>query len=129
MRAAVTVTNQVVDVGAAAVVDRLLEGIEDEVRRQRRRHAPPDDGPGEDVDDERDVDEAGTIHSACVSGGDESPNKQFMNEISLEAAELFGGELRRASTGSSPAPVRRRACVAALGCDLRRILQCRDVRG
>src|SRR5262249_29159595 len=43
---------------AASVVDRLLEGIEDEVGRQRRGDAPADDAAGEHIDDERHVDEA-----------------------------------------------------------------------
>ena len=42
----------------AALVDRLLQRVEDEVRGQGRRDAPADDPSGEDVDDERDVDEA-----------------------------------------------------------------------
>ena len=35
-----------------AVVQRLLQGIEDEVRLRRPRHPPADDAAGEDVDDE-----------------------------------------------------------------------------
>ena len=41
-----------------AVVQRLLQGIEDEVRMRRPRHPPADDAAGEDVDDEGHVDEA-----------------------------------------------------------------------
>src|SRR3954452_14001700 len=41
-----------------AVVQRLLQGIEDEVRMRRPRHPPADDPAGEDVDDEGHVDEA-----------------------------------------------------------------------
>ena len=47
----------------AAVVQRLLESIEDEVRMRRPRHPPTDDAAGEDVDDE------GHIHEA-LPGGD-----------------------------------------------------------
>src|SRR5262245_10619409 len=47
-----------VDAGAAAVVDGLLQGIEHEVGRQRGRDTPSDDATGEDIDDERDIDEA-----------------------------------------------------------------------
>ena len=43
---------------AAPVVNGLLERIEDEVGRQGRRDAPADDPTGEDVDDQRDIDEA-----------------------------------------------------------------------
>src|SRR3954463_16479882 len=41
-----------------AVVQRLLQSIEDEIRRRRPRHPPADDAAGEDVDDEGHVDEA-----------------------------------------------------------------------
>ena len=50
--------HEVAEAVAAAVVDRLLERVQDEVGAQRRRDPPADDPPGEDVDDERDVDEA-----------------------------------------------------------------------
>ncbi len=43
---------------AAPVINGLLERIEDEVGCQGRRDAPTDDSTGEDVDDDRDVDEA-----------------------------------------------------------------------
>ena len=46
------------DVIPAPVVDRLLEGVEYEVGPERGGDAPPDDAAREDVDDERDVDEA-----------------------------------------------------------------------
>ncbi len=50
--------HEVLDAGAAPVVDRLLERIEHEVGRQRRGDPPADDAPREDVDHERDVHEA-----------------------------------------------------------------------
>ena len=46
------------DVVTAAVIDRLLQRIKDEVGAQRGRHAPSDDPPREDVNHKRDVDEA-----------------------------------------------------------------------
>src|SRR5687767_15915787 len=49
LRAAIAMMHEVLDAGAASVVDRLLEGIEDEVRRQRSRDAPPYDAPRKDV--------------------------------------------------------------------------------
>ena len=50
--------HEVLDAGAASVVDRLLERIEHEVGRQRRGDPPPDDAPREDVDHEGHIDEA-----------------------------------------------------------------------
>jgi len=58
LRAPVAVMHEVGGRRAAPGVDCLLEGVEHEVRRQRRRHAPADDAPREDVNDERDVDKA-----------------------------------------------------------------------
>jgi len=42
-----------------ARVDRHLERVDGEVTAQRGRRLPPDDGPREHVDDERDVGPAG----------------------------------------------------------------------
>jgi len=42
-----------------SLMKSLLQGVEDEVRPRRARHAPTDNLPGEDIDDEGDVDEAG----------------------------------------------------------------------
>jgi hypothetical protein len=44
----------------AAVVDRLLEGIQDNVGVQRGRHPPADDAAREDIDDERAVEKGRT---------------------------------------------------------------------
>ena len=55
--AAVAVMYQVRDARAAAIVDGLFEGIEDEVGAQRGRDTPAHDPTGEDVDDERHIDE------------------------------------------------------------------------
>lgn len=52
---AVAVMDQRGQTVAAAIVDRLLERIEDEVGAQRRRHAPADNPAREGVDDQRDV--------------------------------------------------------------------------
>jgi hypothetical protein len=54
----IDVMDQVGDLRTTALVDRLLERVEDEIGPQRRRHAPADNAAGEDVDDEGDVDEA-----------------------------------------------------------------------
>ena len=40
-------------------IQGLLEGVEREIGAQRACDTPANDHPGEDVDDERDVDEAG----------------------------------------------------------------------
>ena len=56
--AAIAVMDQAVGRVVAAVVDRLVEGIEDEICPQRAGHPPPDDAARKDVDDERDVDKA-----------------------------------------------------------------------
>jgi hypothetical protein len=55
---AVAVMDQPAQRGAATVVDGLFQRIQDEVGAQRGRHAPPDNPPREDVDDEGHVDEA-----------------------------------------------------------------------
>ena len=57
LAAAVAVMDQIADVVATALVDRLVQGVEDEVRPERRRHAPADDAPREHVDHQGDVDE------------------------------------------------------------------------
>jgi hypothetical protein len=44
--------------GGAPVVNRLVQRIEDEVGRQGRGDAPPDDAARKDINDERDVHEA-----------------------------------------------------------------------
>jgi hypothetical protein len=41
-----------------ALVDRLLKRVEEEIRHQGRRDPPAGNAPGENIDDERDVDEA-----------------------------------------------------------------------
>ena len=53
-----SLVDQAVSGMATAVVDRLLEGVQHELRLQRGRHAPADDAPGEGVDDKRDVDKS-----------------------------------------------------------------------
>ena len=58
LRPAIAVMHEPVRGFAAPVVNRLLERVEHEVGRQRRRDAPADDAAGEDVNHERDVDEA-----------------------------------------------------------------------
>src|SRR5262245_66608508 len=47
--APIAVMDQAAGAGAAAVVNGLLQRIEHEVGRQRRRHAPPDNAAREDV--------------------------------------------------------------------------------
>jgi hypothetical protein len=56
MHAAIAVMDEAGAIGPR--VERLLERIESQVRAQRGIHAPADDPSREDVDDERDVDEA-----------------------------------------------------------------------
>jgi len=58
LRAAIAVMHQAGRAGAAAIVNGFLKRNEDEVGRQRRGHAPPDKAAREDIDDERDVNEA-----------------------------------------------------------------------
>src|SRR5512134_2369806 len=59
LHAAIAVVDETALVHGAPVVKRLLERIQDEVRPRRTRHAPADDAPGERIDHEGDVDEAG----------------------------------------------------------------------
>ena len=59
LRPLIAVMDEAVRPRAPARVNRLLERVQDEVRPERRRHAPADNPAREDVDDERDVDEAG----------------------------------------------------------------------
>jgi hypothetical protein len=56
-------TGQVGDAFASAGPDRHLQGVEDQRGGHRRGGPPAEDHPGEDVEDERDVDHA-------VPGGD-----------------------------------------------------------
>ncbi len=58
LHAAVAVVDEAAALHGAAVVQRLLQGIEDEAGMGRARYPPADDAPGEGVDDEGDVDEA-----------------------------------------------------------------------
>lgn len=44
-----------------AIMQRLLKRIEHEARMRRAADTPADDLPGEGVDHERDVDEAGPV--------------------------------------------------------------------
>ena len=60
--APIAVMDQVGDVGATAVVDRLFQGIKDTVGAQRRGHAPADDASRKDIHDE------GHIHEAAPRG-------------------------------------------------------------
>ena len=46
----------------AAIMQSLLEHMEDEARVCRPSHPPADAAPSEDVDDERDVDKARPCH-------------------------------------------------------------------
>ena len=58
LRAAVAVMHQVAHLAPTAVIDDrwlVLERVQHEISAQRRRHAPADNAPGEDVDDDRDV--------------------------------------------------------------------------
>jgi len=59
LHAAIAVVDETAFVHGTPVVKRLLERIQDEVRPCRTRHAPADDAPGERIDHEGDVDEAG----------------------------------------------------------------------
>jgi hypothetical protein len=52
MRAAIAAMHQALGASPASLADRLLQGIEDEVRAQRGRDGPADNPPREDVDDD-----------------------------------------------------------------------------
>ena len=54
-------------VAARARVKSLFQGVEGQVAPQRAGDAPTDDGPREDVDDERDVDEPGQVATYVMS--------------------------------------------------------------
>lgn len=56
LRSSIAVMNDTFDI--VALVDRLLESIQREVRGERRRCTPTDDSTREDVDDEGNVDES-----------------------------------------------------------------------
>ena len=50
--------NQIAGMDVAAVIDGLVQGIEDKISHQGRGDAPADDASREDIDDERDIDKA-----------------------------------------------------------------------
>src|SRR6185295_20415463 len=58
LRAAIAVMNQIAGMDVAAVIDGLVQGIEDKISHQGRGDAPADDASREDIDDERDIDKA-----------------------------------------------------------------------
>ena len=58
MRAPVAVVNQPHALSGAAIMHRLLQGIENEPRMCRAADAPADDASGMGVDDEGDLDRA-----------------------------------------------------------------------
>ena len=58
LRAAVAVMDELGEAVPTAVINRLFQGIQDEIGAQRRRDPPADDVPSEDIDDEGDVHEA-----------------------------------------------------------------------
>jgi hypothetical protein len=51
------VVNEAAALGWPAVVERLLQGVEDEASIGRAGHPPANDAPGERIDDKGDVDE------------------------------------------------------------------------
>ena len=57
LAATVAMMDQIAELVARALIDRLVQSVEDEVRAERRRHAPTDDAPCEDVNHKGDVDE------------------------------------------------------------------------
>src|SRR5208283_2425012 len=59
LHAAVAVMDEGAAAKGTALAQSLLERVEHEARMRRARGAPPDDTPGEGVDDEGDIDEAG----------------------------------------------------------------------
>src|SRR6185437_13682213 len=71
LHAPVAVMHQAAALNGSAVMQRLLEGIEDEARMRRPGDAPPDDAPGEGVDDERHVNKALPGGYIGVSGPEE----------------------------------------------------------
>ena len=81
MHAPVAVMHQAAALNGSAVMQRLLEGIEDETCMCRLGDAPADDASGEGVDDERHINEAlpgGHIGEVCQPqqigpGGAEPP--------------------------------------------------------
>jgi hypothetical protein len=58
LTAAVAVMDQIADLFPTALVDRLVQRVEDEVGPERRGHPPADDPAREDVDHKGHVDEA-----------------------------------------------------------------------
>jgi hypothetical protein len=57
LHAAVGMVNEAAARHRTTVMQRLLQGVENEARLRRARHPPADDPPGEGVDHEGDIDE------------------------------------------------------------------------
>ena len=95
---------------ATPVVDRLLERVEDKCGDQGGRDAPPDDPPGEDVDDERHVDEAAPGRDVGKVGDPEligsGGDKPAIDEIGRPVGRgvRAGGHDPRAPAGRAPQP-------------------------
>src|SRR5438105_3916710 len=78
--------HQAAPVSGSAVMQRLLEGIEDETCLCRPGDAPTDDAPGEGVDDERHVNEALPGAHIGVSRPEESHLRPLAEpDVSLSA--------------------------------------------
>ena len=108
LAAAIAVMHQVADGVVAAVVDRLLERIEHEVGPQRRRDAPADDAAREDVDDERDVDEAAPRRDVREVRDPELIRPRRGEVPVDQVGRAVGRRVAAASSWSTPARARRR---------------------
>jgi hypothetical protein len=65
--AAIAMMNEAAAAGRPSVMERLFEGVQDEVRMRCPAGSPADDPPRISVDDEGDIDEAGPGRDVGVS--------------------------------------------------------------
>ena len=78
--------------GWPSVVERLLQGVEDEVGVRRPACSPADDPPGVSVDDEGDIDEAGPGRNVGKIRKPQ-PIRRRSVELSVHMVERTGGRL------------------------------------
>src|SRR5579863_8987886 len=80
--AAIAVMNEVAAAGGPSIMERLFEGVQNEVRMRRPAGSPADDPPRIGVDDEGDIDEAGPSRDVGKIGQPE-PIRRRSVELSI----------------------------------------------
>ena len=84
--------NEAAAAGRPSVMERLFEGVQDEVGVRRPAGSPADDPPGVSVDDEGDIDEAGPRRDVGKIG-EPKPIRRRSVELSVHVIQWTGGRL------------------------------------